>query len=577
MTIKLYRCTGLSVAKAYSLLGLAMGLPITVWAAPLTQPDIGAIIQPVPGSNLTISETQRAVIRPEQLQQKPLAKADAGLQQGEITVQQIKFQHDLQQVSDAELQQFVQPYLNKTYRLSEFKTIVSALQQWLMTEHGLIKAQVWIPLQEIEQGVVQLDITQGTVAGYVVSDAVQNQHQISLLKQLAEQSLEIGSPLTQKSLEEVAYRSIDHVNQPVQIVLMPTATVGQYNVLLDVHAKAKISGNITLDNTGNRYTSQFRDYTTVRVNDLTGHFDQLTLGAQVLNKYQHSLYGRYEIPFAQGWRLGVDAQYSDYELCCEFKSLDAKGDVKQFSADALYTLKRQRDLSVWLGAKAKYWNGQNEQLGNETSDREIKSLSLLGNLAWSDFADHYLQLELSGGDVDFNNAADRASDKISAEIEGGYVKALANYFINYPLNAHSTAFSHVTAQLASKNLESSEKLSMGGLSAIRAYPYGESMGDLGAVAQLEYRYQVLPNLQGAAFYDIGYVRRNQDKWVKGTVNQYHLHGLGASVTWQPIPQARLQLITAAKLGNNAGRDVNGNDSDGKDSSVRAWVVGSWSF
>jgi hemolysin activation/secretion protein len=563
--------------KTSHLYALAICMPMTVWAAPSVPPNIGAIVQSPPDSNLPLNDTQPATIHSEQLVEKPLDQGNADLRQGEINVQQIKFQHNLQFISDDELQQFIHPYLNKTYRLSEFKTIIGALQQWLMTKHGLIKSQVWIPLQEIQNGVVQLNITQGSVAGYAISETTINKNQLKVLQQFAQQGLPVGSPLTQQSLEAIAYRAIDYLNQPVQIVLIPTQTVGDYKVLLDVRPQPKVSGSVTLDNTGSAYTSVFRDFTTVKINDLTEHSDQLTLGAQLLNAYQHTLYSRYELPLAQGWRLGVDTQYYDYELCCNFKALQAKGEVKQLGIDALYPVRRQRDFSLWLGVKAKYWNGTNEQLDIKTSDREIKNLSLVSNVAWSNSADHYLKLELIGGKVNLNNAADLANDKASAKIEGSYVKLLANYFLNYPLSDRGTALSHITTQLSNSNLESSEKLSMGGLTAIRAYPYGESMGDQGAVAQFEYRYQFSSKINASAFYDAGYVYLNKNKWINASVNQYGLQGVGVSSIWKPTPALSLQTIVAAKLGKNKGRDVNGNDSDGKDSNVRAWIVGSWSF
>jgi hemolysin activation/secretion protein len=563
--------------KASQLVALAMFLPMTVWAVPSVPPSVGAIVQPQPDSNLAVNETQQPTIHTGQLIEKPIDQGDTDLRQGEINIQQIKFQHNLQLISDAELQQFVQPYLNKTYRLSKFKTIVGALQQWLMTKHGLIKAQVWIPLQEIEHGVVQLNITQGTVAGYAISETVTNKNQLKVLQQFAKEDLALGSPLTQQSLEEIAYRATDYLNQPVQIVLIPTPTVGDYKVLLEVRPQPKVSGSVTLDNTGSVYTSVFRDFTTVKINDLTAHSDQLTFGAQLLNAYQHTLYSRYELPLSQGWRLGVDTQYYEYELCCDFKPLQAKGEVKQLGIDALYAITRQRDFSLWLGVKAKYWNGINEQLDIKTSDREIKNGSLLSNVAWSNRADHSLKLELVGGRVNLNNAVDLANDKVSAKIEGGYVKMLANYFINYPLSARGTVLSHITTQLSNRNLESSEKLSMGGLMAIRAYPYGESLGDLGAVAQFEYRYQMSSKIEASAFYDAGYVQLNKNKWINDSANQYGLQGVGVSSLWKPTSTLSLQAVVAVKLGKNKGRDVNQNDSDGRDSAVRAWVVGSWSF
>ena len=577
MKIKSNRYKNFVWNKSSYLIAFAMTFPMTVWAEPSVLPSVGAILQPQPDSNLAVNENQQATIHSEQIVEKPIDQGDTDLRQGEINIQQIKFQHNLQFISDAELQQFVQPYLHKTYRLSKFKTIVEALQQWLMTKHGLVKAQVWIPLQEIEHGVVQLNVTQGSVAGFDISEKVLNKYQLNVLQQFAKEDLALGSPLTQQSLEEIAYRAIDYLNQPVQIVLIPTATVGDYKVLLEVRPQQKVSGSVTLDNTGSVFTSVFRDFTTVKIDDLTGHSDQLTLGAQLLNSYQHTFYSRYELPLPHGWRLGVDTQYYDYELCCKFKALQANGIVAQFGIDALYTVTRQRDFSLWFGVKAKYWNGINKQLDIETANREINNVTLLSNVAWSNRADHYLKLELMGGNVTLSNAADLAIDQVSANIAGGYVKMLANYFISYPLSDRSTVLSHITTQLSNRNLESSEKLSMGGLMAIRAYPYGESMGDLGGVAQFEYRYQMSSKIQASAFYDAGYVQLNKSKLINGSVNQYGLQGVGVSSIWKPTSALSLQTIVAAKLGKNKGRDVNQNDSDGRNSAVRAWVVGSWSF
>lgn len=84
-----------------------------------------------------------------------------------------------------------------------------------------------------------------------------------------------------------------------------------------------------------------------------------------MNNYQRSWLLRYERPFLSGWRVGVEGQYSDYQLCCEFKPLDAEGQSIQASINAFYTIQRQREQSIWLGGRAKYWNGRNQQLNQK--------------------------------------------------------------------------------------------------------------------------------------------------------------------------------------------------------------------
>ena len=60
-------------------------------------------------------------------------------------------------------------------------------------------------------------------------------------------------------------------------------------------------------------------------------------------------------------------------------------------------------------------------------------------------------------------------------------------------------------------------MSLGGPAGVRGYPVGEGVGDSGAMASLELRYQLPPafNLAGepvsvGVFYDTGSVRINQD-------------------------------------------------------------------
>ena len=92
-------------------------------------------------------------------------------------------------------------------------------------------------------------------------------------------------------------------------------------------------------------------------------------------------------------------------------------------------------------------------------------------------------------------------------------------------------------QLASTNLMSAEKFSLGGASGVRAYPAGEALGDTGYLFQAEFRYN-LPGVKFAGggvsltgFWDQGWVRLNQDALPTDTANERHLsgYGIGASL------------------------------------------------
>jgi hemolysin activation/secretion protein len=95
----------------------------------------------------------------------------------------------------------------------------------------------------------------------------------------------------------------------------------------------------------------------------------------------------------------------------------------------------------------------------------------------------------------------------------------------------------VRAVNASKNLDISEKMELGGAYAVRAYPEGESYGDEGYVATIEARLLLpefgagLPGrLQLIAFVDNGGVRYDRNRYFTGDRSR-NLTGAGVGVNW----------------------------------------------
>jgi hemolysin activation/secretion protein len=92
-------------------------------------------------------------------------------------------------------------------------------------------------------------------------------------------------------------------------------------------------------------------------------------------------------------------------------------------------------------------------------------------------------------------------------------------------------------QLASKNMMSAEKFSLGGSNGVRAYPTGEALGDTGYVFTGELRYNV-PGFKIATgdvtvtgFWDQGWVRLNQDQLATDFANQRRLSGYGIAASF----------------------------------------------
>jgi hemolysin activation/secretion protein len=103
---------------------------------------------------------------------------------------------------------------------------------------------------------------------------------------------------------------------------------------------------------------------------------------------------------------------------------------------------------------------------------------------------------------------------------------------------------------------------------VRAYPTGEATGDEGLLVNLELRYEFEPGLRVGAFVDHGEIRLHRNEWPgwQGANtrirNRYGLSGYGVGVNWNQPGNFQVRASVAQRIGDNPGRDVNDNDSDG---------------
>src|SRR5204862_3264323 len=97
----------------------------------------------------------------------------------------------------------------------------------------------------------------------------------------------------------------------------------------------------------------------------------------------------------------------------------------------------------------------------------------------------------------------------------------------------------LNGQMASKNMASAEKFSLGGAGGVRAYPTGEGLGDTGWIFTAEGRYLV-PGWKVAGgdvtlsgFWDQGWVRINENNPASNAAVQNNRrlsgYGVGASL------------------------------------------------
>lgn len=157
------------------------------------------------------------------------------------------------------------------------------------------------------------------------------------------------------------------------------------------------------------------------------------------------------------------------------------------------------------------------------------------------------------------------------EREGNFGKLRYSVSRQQAIGRELSLYAVLSGQQADKTLDSSEKLSLGGSSGVRAYPSGEGSGSSGQLATLELRQRLPQGFSAVVFYDWGSVSNSDGS------PSYRLHGAGLGLNWQTPIGATVKATWAQRLGDNPNPSATGTDQDGTLNRSRWWLSASIPF
>lgn len=302
--------------------------------------------------------------------------------------------------------------------------------------------------------------------------------------------------------------------------------------------------------------------------------DQASVRIMGSDEDQHYYRAAYQLPIGP-WATQIGVAYSDmdYQLAKNFDDLDASGNAKIASVFLQQPMIRTRDFS--LTAQLQF---DDKRLKDDIDLYDYKSskhsrvvtASLNGN-AHDNFlggGSNAFSLAWSQGSLTLDNPQDKALDDQTAKTRGTFQKINPSVVRLQRLTDRISLYGQIQGQWADGNLDSSEKISLGGAYGVRAYPEGEAQGDQGYVANVELRYALTEIAQLFTFVDHGEVRLNKDTWVDGE-NHRSLSATGVGSTLS-AGNWHLTAVAAWKLGNaDAQSDV--------ERTPRVWAQVSRSF
>jgi hemolysin activation/secretion protein len=434
-------------------------------------------------------------------------------------------------------------------------------------QRGYFLAQAYVPEQQLAGGTVTIAVIEGRYGKVGINNGTNLSDGVALgvLRGLDSGDVVAGAPLERRLL-----LLSDLPGVRVRSTLAPGATVGTSDLVVELTPGRRVTGSVEADNGGNRYTGTYRFGGTINVNNPLGIGDLLSV--RVLASDGGLGYGRaaYQAPIGN-LTLGVAYAHIRYQLGREFERLDADGTADIATLYASYPLIRTRDANLYaLAAVEAKWFEDSIGLVS-TQARKNSRIATIGLSADARGGGGWTTASIGWtfGDLDIESPLERAADAATARSDGGFNKfsfaAARTQTISGPLSLYAA----VRGQIALDNLDTSEKIELGGAYAVRAYPEGEAYGDQGYVATAEARLMLshwapdFPGqLQAIAFVDVGAVDYAKDPWFAGS-NRAYRSGYGAGLSWAGPENILVKASYARKLGDAAA-------TSGSDRSGRFW-------
>ena len=516
--------------------------------------------------------------RSEQQKKAEQKKSQAqAIDNSKIFVKGFRFEGEIKLFPVSYLHDQVSEYINKNITFEELQSAKDKVGKFYK-DKGYFLASTSIPKQEIVDGIIVMNVNEGKLDSKQPFRVNGENLRLKEDKIIAYAKTALEKNLHQSSLERALLNINDNPEVDATASLEPGDDPGSTRIILDVNEGKLVKANLTGDNYGNRYTGQNRATANVNINDATGYGDKFTVQV-VKSTGDEFTSGKiaYEVPIGStGLRADVSYNKSDYsigkELLTNPKSI---GKSDSLEANVKYPIFRNSDSAVFINAAYDRRNFYNEASGVATSEKVIDSLASYVSFESTDnfLGAGYTQTKIGAvaGKLDLSkNASNLSSDQGAggANTDGYYVKPNIQVTRIQKPTEKVTIQLDASAQTTNKNLDSSEKISLGGISAVRAYPTGEGSGDQGYHLSAEGKYLLIPNtflgnISTSIFYDYGNIRQYKDPGsiTMTTPNSYSLAGYGLGLNVLNTENYGIRFAWAKTIGSNPGT-TNGKNADG---------------
>lgn len=374
-------------------------------------------------------------------------------------------------------------YLNKNVTFQDMD-IVSKKIESKYKEKGYFTTTVYIPEQEIKDGIIEIRIAEGKMGQLNVEG--NKWFSADFIKKFIH--VKKNEILNINTLA----RDILRINKNPDLEIRSVISQGKdpltSDISLKVGGKSPWHTGILEDNRGSRLTGKYRSMFFIRGSNVSGSGD--TIFVNTLNSgksFAESV--SYSIPIGTyGTKFGIDATYFGMKLGEEYKSFDITGNTQIYSPHFSWELALREDFDAYADLGIDIKSIKKKMGGDTTANDQLRTpyfafeLSKIDSGGQTTFSPRF-----DFGTSGFLGASSRNHPTSSRAGTGGvffkYGQSL-NRIQKMVLDSYMSIRTQL--QIASHTLASSEQFQLGGADSVRGYPEGDYLADTGGVLNFDW-------------------------------------------------------------------------------------------
>ena len=424
-------------------------------------------------------------------------------------------------------------YMKKNISLGHIYRIAQAITNMYRND-GYILSKAVVPPQQIEGGIIRIDVIEGFVDKVNIQGDVAGPRK--LLNRYRKKLLK-SKPLLAKDLERYLLLVDDLPGLKVKSVLTPSELkVGATDLTLILENK-KYDFGVGVNNRGSKFNGPIQFSGNASTNSFLGLYERVGIQGVVTKNPEELRFfsGFYEMPISsEGTKIYFSGAFSNSQPGENLEAFDVKGDSATITLRATHPFIRSRseNLNAYLGFTHR--DSTTEFLGEVDSKDKLR----IANLGFSyDFVDKYrgvnlLSFNWSQG-LEFLDASESGSSKLSRpEGRSNFTKFSGEALRLQQLAPSWSLLGAASWQYSFEKLLASEEFGLGGSQFGRAFDSSEVTGDHGIAFKLELQktFQInkayINDIQAYTFFDYGTVWNRRETSTGSNKQDLSSIGLG---------------------------------------------------